>query len=85
MFGTGCRLESCAVQDTGAPAYVTKAELDAAVARLEGAIDLTVARMEVLIERATVTQIRWLVGTTFGLYALMFGLILFVVSRELAH
>jgi hypothetical protein len=32
-----------------------------------------------------VTSIRWLVGLTFGLYALMFGLMLFVISREVAR
>ena len=48
-------------------------------------LDLAVARIETLIERSAITQIRWLVGTAFGLYALMFGLILFVVSRELTH
>ena len=48
-------------------------------------LELAIARLETLIERASVTQIRWLVGTTFGLYALMFGLILFVVAREMAH
>jgi len=57
-----------------ASAPVTRAELD-----------LAFARLETLIERASVTQIRWLVGTTFGLYALLFGLILCVVSREMAH
>jgi len=57
-----------------ASAPVTRAELD-----------LAVARLETLFERASVTQIRWLVGTTFGLYALLFGLILCVVSREMAH
>ena len=72
-----------------ATTYVTKADLDAALGRLQSEfrsdLRVEVARLEVLIERATVTHIRWLVGLTFGLYGLMFALILFVVSRELPH
>lgn len=67
----------------------TRVDLDQAITRLEtqtrAELNVAVARLETLIERSSVTQIRWLVGTTFGLYALMFALILFVVSRELAH
>src|SRR5438105_3096245 len=48
-------------------------------------IDVRFAQVETGIERAMVTNIRWLVGLTFGLYALMLGLILFVVARELPH
>ncbi len=66
---------------------VTWAELDVSLAtleaRIEAKIELAFARLETLIERATVTNIRWTVGLTFGLYALILGLMLFVVSREL--
>jgi hypothetical protein len=69
--------------------YVTKADLDVAMARLQtafrGDLGVEVARLEVLIERSAVTQIRWLVGLSFGLYGLMFALILFVIARELPH
>ena len=62
---------------------MTSPATSAAVTRAD--LDLAVAKLETLIERAAVTQIRWLVATIFGLYALMFGLILFVASRELAR
>ena len=59
------------------------ARLDTRSAALDARIDTRFAQLETLIERSSVTSIRWIVGLTFGLYALMFGLILFVVSREL--
>jgi len=61
--------------------YVTKHEFELAMAH----IDTRFAQLETRIEQATVTSIRWIVGLAFGQYALMFGLILFVVSRELTH
>lgn len=54
-------------------------------AEFEGRMETRFAQQETVIERALVASIRWTVGMSFGLYALMFGLILFVVSRELAH
>ena len=63
----------------------SEARVDAGFAQSEARTDLRFAQMETLIERSTVTSIRWVVGMSFGLYALMFGLILFVLSRELPH
>ena len=60
-------------------------KFERALERIDSKFDLLEARVETRIERATVTSIRWTVGLAFGQYALMFGLILFVVSRELAH
>jgi hypothetical protein len=54
------------------------AEMGTRVAGVQGSL-------EAQIERAMVASIRWTVGVSFGLYVLMFGLILFVVSRELPH
>lgn len=65
--------------------YVTKAEFERAMERIDTKFELLDARIETRIERATATSIRWVVGLAFGQYALMFGLILFVVSRELSH
>ncbi|MBV8714204.1 MAG: hypothetical protein JOZ65_03970 [Chloroflexi bacterium] len=53
--------------------------------RFDAKLAVLDARVEGHIEKALVTSIRWTVGLAFGQYALMFGLILFVVSRELAH
>ena len=71
---------------------VTRAEferamdrIDVRLERIDSRFELLEARIETRIERATVTSIRWTVGLAFGQYALMFGLILFIVSRELAH
>ncbi len=61
------------------------ARIDGRFDRLEGRIDGMEGRLEAMIERAMVASIRWTVGVSFGLYALMFGLILFVISRELPH
>jgi hypothetical protein len=72
--------------------YVTRTDfvramdhIDARFERMDAKFDLLEARIESRIERSTVTSIRWIVGLAFGQYALMFGLILFVVARELAH
>jgi hypothetical protein len=79
--------------------YVTRSEFELAMARIEtrferldARLDVQFARLETrfaqietLIERSSITSIRWIVGLTSGLYALIFGLILFVVSRELPH
>jgi hypothetical protein len=72
--------------------YVTRPEFERAMAhidarfeRMDTKFDLLEARLDARIERALVTSIRWTVGLAFGQYALMFGLILFVISRELAH
>jgi hypothetical protein len=72
--------------------FVTRAGFELAMARIDARLDQFEARMEArfaqtetVIERANVTSIRWVVGMSFGLYALMFGLILFVLSRELPH
>jgi hypothetical protein len=65
--------------------YVTRAEFEQAMLRIDARFALLEARIEAMIERLTVTSIRWTVGVSFGLYALMFGLILFVVSREIPH
>ena len=65
--------------------YVTRAEFELAMQRIDARLELLEARLEAMIERSTVTSIRWTVGVSFGLYALMFGLILFVVSREIPH
>ncbi len=61
--------------------YVTRHEFELAMARM----DARFAQVEAAIERSAVAGIRWTVGMALGLYALMFGLILFVVSRELPH
>jgi hypothetical protein len=61
--------------------YVTRAEFELAMAR----IDTRFAQIETLIERSTVTSIRWAVGIALGQYALVFGLILFFISREIPH
>jgi hypothetical protein len=53
------------------------------MARLEGRLDTRFAQLETAIERATLTSVRWIVGLILPLYAVMFGLILFIVSREL--
>ena len=65
--------------------YVTRTEFEVAMTRIDGRFDVLEARMEALVERALATSIRWTVGVSFGLYALLFGLILFVVSRDLPH
>jgi hypothetical protein len=71
---------------------VSRSEFDAAMARidlhfaeLESHVRTQFAQQETVIERALATSIRWTVGSGFGLYALTFGIILFVVARELAH
>jgi hypothetical protein len=58
-----------------------EARMDAGFAQIEARF----SPMEALMERGLAASIRWTVGVSFGLYALMFGLILFVVSRELPH
>lgn len=70
--------------------YVTRSEFDLAMSRIDARFervdarfDVLEARLEAKIEAALATSIRWTVGLAFGQYALMFGLILFVVSREL--
>ena len=65
--------------------YLTKGEFDLAMARLDTRFDLLEARLETRIERAMVTGIRWTVGIALGQYALMFGVVLFFISRELPH
>ena len=45
-------------------------------------LDTRFAQLETTIERATITSIRWTVGLLLPLYALTFGLVLFIVSRE---
>jgi hypothetical protein len=65
--------------------YVTRAEFERAMQRIDAKFDVLEARLETRIEMASGSSIRWIVGLAFGQYALMFGLILFVVSRELAH
>ena len=62
-----------------------EARLDSRFAQSEARTDVRFAQMETLIERSTVTSVRWVVGMSFGVYALMFGLVLFVISRELPH
>ena len=61
------------------------ARIDARFDRLDAGLDARFAHMEANMERGLAGSIRWTVGISFGLYALMFGLILFVVSRELPH
>jgi hypothetical protein len=62
-----------------------EARLDARFQQIDTRFAQTEGRLEAQIERAMGASIRWTVGVSFGLYALMFGLILFVVSRELPH
>jgi hypothetical protein len=57
---------------------VTRGEFELAMAHL----DTRFAQLETTIERASITSIRWTVGLILPLYAMMFGLILFIVSRE---
>ncbi len=59
------------------------AAIDSRFGEVESRFAVTEARLETKIEAATVTSIRWTVGMAFGVYAMMFGLILFVISREL--
>jgi hypothetical protein len=59
--------------------------VDARFAQTDGRVTAVEGRLEALIERSLVASIRWTVGISFGLYALMFGLILFVVARDLPH
>jgi hypothetical protein len=61
------------------------AGLETRFTQVDGRIAEGEGRLEALIERSLVASIRWTVGVSFGLYALMFGLILFVVARELPH
>ena len=61
------------------------AEMKGGLAELKGSLAELKGDLEAQIERAMVASIRWTVGVSFGLYALMFALILFVVSRELPH
>jgi hypothetical protein len=67
------------------PDYVTKADFDRAMERIDAKFELLEARLEIRIERATVTNIRWTVGIALSQYALFFGLILFFISREIPH
>jgi hypothetical protein len=60
-----------------------ESHLEVRFAAIDSRFAVTEARLEARIEAATVTSIRWTVGMAFGLYAMMFGLILFVISREL--
>jgi hypothetical protein len=62
---------------------VTRGEFELAMARLEGRLDTRFAQLETAIERATLRSVRWIVGLILPLYAVMFGLILCIVSREL--
>lgn len=61
--------------------YVTKHEFQLAMAN----IDTRFAQLETLIERSTVTSIRWTVGIALSQYALILGVVLFFVSREIPH
>ncbi len=61
--------------------FVTKSEFELAMAR----IDVRFAQLETLIERSMVTSIRWSVGIALGQYALIFGVILFFIAREMPH
>jgi hypothetical protein len=61
------------------------AQLDVRFAQFEARFAQLQGSLEVQIERSAVNSIRWTIGVSFSLYALMFGLILFVVSRELPH
>jgi tetrahydromethanopterin S-methyltransferase subunit G len=65
--------------------FVNKSEFELAMARIDSRFDVLEARLEARIEQAMVTSIRWTVGVSFSLYALMFGLILFIIARELSH
>ena len=72
--------------------FVTHREFELAMVRIDARFDQLEARMDARfaetdakIERAMAASIRWTVGTAFGLYGLMFALILFVVARELTH
>ncbi|MBV9323259.1 MAG: hypothetical protein JO352_05670 [Chloroflexi bacterium] len=62
-----------------------EARLDARFAQLDTRSAQLQGSLEAQIERAMAASIRWTVGMSFGLYGLMFALILFVVSRELPH
>jgi hypothetical protein len=64
---------------------VTKAEFNRAMERIDARFDLLEARLETRIEQAMFTSIRWTVGVSLSLYALMFGLALFFVAREIPH
>jgi hypothetical protein len=59
--------------------------IDARFDHLEARLDARFAQVDARIERAMVAGSRWTVGVAFGLYALMFGLILLVVSRAPPH
>jgi len=61
------------------------AQIDTRFAQVDTRIVQGQGTLEAQIERAMVASIRWTVGVSFGLYGLMFALILFVVSRELPH
>jgi hypothetical protein len=76
--------------------FVTHNEFELGMARIEARFDRLEGRMDsrfnefeartgARIEAAKNESIRWVVGIAMGQYALMFGLILFVVSRELPH
>ena len=61
--------------------YVTKYDFDLAMAR----IDTRFAQIETLIERTAIMSIRWTVGIALGQYALLFGVILFFIARDVPH
>src|SRR5690242_8707620 len=60
-----------------------EARMDTRFAQTEARFEVRFAQMETSIERSAVSTIRWVIVVTFGIYALMFGLILFVMAREL--
>ena len=68
---------------TGGEFELAMSHLDTRFAQLEGRLETRFAQLETLIERGSVSSIRWTVGLILPLYAVMFGLILFIVSREL--
>ena len=65
--------------------YLTRSEFQVAMTRIDARFDVVEARLEARIEQAMVTSIRWTVGIALGQYALLFGVILFFVSREFLH
>ena len=71
---------------------VTRGEFDLAMARIDARFervdarfDVMEARLEAKMDAALATSIRWTVGLAFGQYALIFGFIIFVLSREAAR
>jgi hypothetical protein len=59
-----------------------EARFEARFAQLDARSETRFAQLETAIERASLTGIRWSVGLILPLYAVLFGFLLFIVSRE---